>query len=213
MTDDVTLRTCPCCGGKAVRVAAPKPNDPRGWVYHALRCENYCLVTTWQCTPEKAAEIWNTRVSDPRVAALEAQLADARDCIDLFNRMIVRAECKWKEAHPDSAFYPDVPDLIVWLKEQVDTLAARRCETCRHRIGISALGTNICAVFGMMSCYIRGCDYWEAKPIRNCGNCLYWHAVPIDVGQGRCALLPEQAGTMYCTDACNKHEPKETNNA
>lgn len=133
MADDVTLLPCPCCGGKAVRVAAPKPNDPRGWVYHALRCENYCIVTTWQCTPEKAAEIWNTRVSDPRVAALEAQLADARDCIDLFNRMIVRAECAWKEQHPDSEFYPDVPDLIVWLKEQVDTLAERRCETCRFR--------------------------------------------------------------------------------
>lgn len=75
MADDVTLRTCPCCGGKAVRVAAPKPNDPRGWVYHALRCENYCLVTTWQCTPEKAAEIWNSRVSDPRIAELEGQVA------------------------------------------------------------------------------------------------------------------------------------------
>jgi hypothetical protein len=89
-------------------------------------------VTTWQCTPEKAAEIWNTRVSDPRVAALEAQLADARDCIDLFNRIIVRAECAWKEQHPDSAFYPDVPDLILWLKEQVDKLAERRCETCKQ---------------------------------------------------------------------------------
>ena len=67
-----------------------------------------------------------------RIADLEAQLADARDCIDLFNRIIVRAECAWKEQHPDSAFYPDVPDLILWLKEQVDKLAERRCETCKQ---------------------------------------------------------------------------------
>lgn len=69
---------------------------------------------------------------DARIAALEAQLAEARDCIDLFNRIIVRAECTWKAAHPDSEFYPDVPDLIVWLKEQVDKLAERRCETCKQ---------------------------------------------------------------------------------
>ena len=66
------------------------------------------------------------------IADLKAQLADARDCIDLFNRIIVRAECTWKAAHPDSAFYPDVPDLILWLKEQVNKLAERRCETCKQ---------------------------------------------------------------------------------
>jgi uncharacterized Fe-S radical SAM superfamily protein PflX len=116
MADDVTLLPCPCCGGKAVRVAAPKPNDSKGWVYHALRCENYCLVTTWQCAPEKAAEIWNTRVSDPRIAALEAQLAEARD---------------WSSTLADAA-----DDLRAELREAERELAAikaRRCETCRFR--------------------------------------------------------------------------------
>ena len=127
MADDVTLLPCPFCGAPA-EVYAP---------YKIIRCSNPdCLMevrTMVNLREERRAEVWNTRVSDPRVAALEAQLADARDCIDLFNRMIVRAECAWKEQHPDSAFYPDVPDLILWLKEQVDTLAARRCETCRFR--------------------------------------------------------------------------------
>lgn len=148
-----------------------------------------------------------------RVDDLSRALSAKEEIVAIYARCVRDAGCLWRKAHPGSEMYPDGVDLIVWLKEQVDTLAARRCETCRHRIGISALGTNICAVFGTMSCYIRGCDYWEARPMRNCGNCLYWHAVPIGVGQGRCALLPEQADAMYCTDTCNKHELKETPNA
>jgi len=123
MADDVTLLPCPFCGG------TPYVNDNDIWTY--MECE--CGAQGPQAdTKAEAREVWNTRVSDLRIAALEAQLADARDCIDLFNRIIVRAECKWKEAHPDSAFYPDVPDLILWLKEQVDKLAERRCETCKQ---------------------------------------------------------------------------------
>ena len=69
---DETLRECPACGGKAVPVSDTKPNDPKGWRYHALRCENYCFVTTWQCTAEEAAKAWNTRVTDPALAAKDA---------------------------------------------------------------------------------------------------------------------------------------------
>jgi hypothetical protein len=162
MADDVTLLPCPMCGGTDIRIARLSASpDQSVW------CHSCQLRTKW-CYRDDAIAAWNTRVPDPRVAELEAelaksrawratladtgdellvelrdaqrriaeleaQLADARDCIDLFNRMIVRAECTWKAAHPDSAFYPDGADLIVWFKEQVDTLAGRRCETCRIR--------------------------------------------------------------------------------
>ena len=135
MADDVTLLPCPFCGAPAELGVREWPGGAKDyWVW----CSRYsatdphgCFATTREHQdPDNAIAAWNTRVSDPRIAALEAELADARDCIDLFNRMIVRAECAWKEQHPDSEFYPDVPDLIVWLKEQVDALKERRCETC-----------------------------------------------------------------------------------
>ena len=132
MADDVTLLRCHCGAGPEVSQEA----YTRGVAIFCVSCGE---VTRFYDTAAEAYDVWNearrndaVAERDARIAALEAQLADARDCIDLFNRIIVRAECKWKEAHPDSAFYPDVPDLIVWLKEQVDTLSARRCETCKQ---------------------------------------------------------------------------------
>ena len=135
MADDVTLLPCKC-GAEPTLVHM-------GYYCYRVCCEACGEASTIQATAAIARKKWNKErmaemnavalaERDARIAALEAQLAEARECIDLFNRMIVRAECKWKEAHPDSAFYPDVPDLILWLKEQVDTLAARRCETCAH---------------------------------------------------------------------------------
>ena len=132
MADDVTLLPCKC--GTRPEVSQ-EPYTRRV----AIFCAGCGEVTRFYDTASEAYDAWNearrndaVAERDARIAALEAQLAEARDCIDLFNRMIVRAECKWKEQHPDSEFYPDVPDIIVWLKEQVDTLAARRCETCAH---------------------------------------------------------------------------------
>lgn len=100
--------------------------------------------------------------ADKTEAELEAQLADARDCIDLCNRMIVRAECAWKEQHPDSEFYPDVPDLIVWLKEQVDTLSARRCATCKYGRRISDIAYECKRTHANLVMWAHdGCSRWE----------------------------------------------------
>lgn len=125
---DVTLLPCKVCNSKR---AVPVRYESRSHgPYWRVSCANCEYDGPARKTKEAAITAWNACISDPRIAALEAQLADARDCIDLFNRIIVRAERKWKETHPDSEFYPDVPDLIVWLKEQVDKLAAWRCDTC-----------------------------------------------------------------------------------
>jgi len=76
MADDVTLLPCPFCGAPA-EVYAP---------YKIIRCSNPdCLMevrTMVNLREERRAEVWNTRVSDPRIAALEAQLAaiKARRC-------------------------------------------------------------------------------------------------------------------------------------
>lgn len=158
MADDVTLLPCPFCGSDDVRAKreAVKGTDDLVLSVSCRKC--HALVQEWG---DKAIALWNTRVSDPRIAALEAQLADARDCIDLFNRMIVRAECTWKAAHPDSAFYPDGADLIVWLKEQVDTLAGRRCETCAHYDG--AEHTSICWTHDSHMPPDGFCSYYEPK--------------------------------------------------
>ena len=184
--DDVTLRTCPCCGGKAVRVAAPKPNDPKGWVYHTLRCENYCLVTTWQCTPEKAAEIWNTRVSDPRVAALEAQLAEARDWSSTLADAAddLRAELRdAQEALSTSGIggiydtFQDVGDAIrqmaAYIKERdariaelEAALAAGRegtCETCAHAHEYEGALSCGLTESGRAIAHMMDCSYWEPK--------------------------------------------------
>jgi hypothetical protein len=110
---DVTLSECRYCGNDLVSSVAI-----RGRV--AIICDCCGARGPLKVGLAAAGKAWGG--PDPRIAALEAQLAEARDCIDLFNRIIVRAECKWKEQHPDSEFYPDVPDLIVWLKEQVDKL-------------------------------------------------------------------------------------------
>jgi len=107
------------------------------------------LQTKLFSTAEGAIAAWNTRVTDPALAAaqaevtrLTAELADKQETIRVFTRTIVRAEAAWKAQHQDSEFYPDVPDLLVWLKEQVDALKERRCETCKHYDGAEHL--SIC---------------------------------------------------------------------
>ena len=67
-----------------------------------------------------------------RIAELERDLKIEQEIVDLFNRCIHDAGKLWHETHPDAEMYPGGSGLIVWLKEQVDALAARRCETCAH---------------------------------------------------------------------------------
>lgn len=151
------LANCPFCGSDDVRTV--HGTDDRTIFVSCGKC--HALVQSWS---DKAISLWNTRVPDPRTAALEAQLAEAKDCIDLFNRMIVRAECAWKEQHPDSTFYPDVPDLILWLKEQVDTLAERRCETCKSwRGAIDADGWRTCKSLHTPMPPDARCDKWQGE--------------------------------------------------
>ena len=163
MADDVTLLPCKVCNSKR---AVPVRYESRSYgPYWRVSCANCEYDGPARKTKEAAIAAWNACVPNPRIAALEAQLAEARDCIDLFNRIIVRAECKWKEAHPDSAFYPDVPDLILWLKEQVDTLSARRCETCKHAI-VETPRICQCAYWdnGVSLLLAKdGCSRWQDK--------------------------------------------------
>ena len=162
MADDVTLLPCKVCNSKR---AVPVRYESRSYgPYWRVSCANCEYDGPARKTKEAAIAAWNACVPNPRVAALEAQLADARDCIDLFNRMIVRAECAWKEQHPDSAFYPDVPDLILWLKEQVDKLAARRCETCKSwRGAIDADGWRTCKSLHTPMPPDARCDKWQGE--------------------------------------------------
>jgi len=191
---DVTLLPCKVCGSER---AVPVRYEPRFYgPYWRVCCVNCEYNGPARQTKEEAAAAWNARVPDPRIAALEAQLADARDCIDLFNRMIVRAECAWKEQHPDSEFYPDVPDLIVWLKEQVDTLAARRCETCAHYDE-------------------RGWCEINARTYPGNGFCSEWEAALLPPDDGRCRSC---ADAPFCNedhrrDCLTLHPPKEAADA
>lgn len=96
-----------------------------------------------------------------RIAELEAELADAKDRIALFGDCLRRANALWMAQHPDSETYPDGVDLIVWLKEQVDTLAGRRCETCAHYDG--AEHTSICWTHDSHMPPDGFCSYYEPK--------------------------------------------------
>ena len=110
MADDVTLLPCPFCGAPA-EVYAP---------YKIIRCSNPdCLMevrTMVNLREERRAEVWNTRVSDPRIAALEAQLAEARDWSSTLADATDNLRAELREA-----------------KRELAAIKARRCETCRFR--------------------------------------------------------------------------------
>ena len=83
MADDVTLKPCPFCGAPAELGVCEWPGEARDyWVW----CSRYsatdphgCFATTREHQgPDNAIAAWNTRVPDPRIADLEAQLAEAR---------------------------------------------------------------------------------------------------------------------------------------
>jgi hypothetical protein len=105
------------------------------------------------------------------VARLTAELASAKETIRVFTRAVVRAERRWKEAHPDSAFYPDAPDLLAWVKEQVDKLAERRCETClwwkatKADYGVCTREPNIPAAWHRTDF----CSWYEPKEATDAG--------------------------------------------
>jgi len=74
-------------------------------------------------------KLWAEQKTDN--ARLKAELADKQETVDLFVRCMQRANRLWREAHPESPpCIPDAAEAIVWLKEQVDKMAERRCETC-----------------------------------------------------------------------------------
>ena len=151
-------------------------------------------------------------------ARLTAELASAKETIRVFTRTIVRAEATWKAQHQDSEFYPDVPDLVVWLKEQVDALKERRCETCRYYqyksgpYGTCGLEQATPDAYGWTP--DMGCSRHEPQaPKPKCDNCRQWLPAGFGFGRGFCELRPLDPRTTYCTDTCDKHEDKEGSDA
>ena len=63
---------------------------------------------------------------------LAAELAEKQARIDTFVLCMRTVARNWRAAHPGTKIYPSGADLIVWLKEQVDALVTRTCETCAH---------------------------------------------------------------------------------
>jgi len=212
---DETLRECPAC-----RQSRPYyDSETRGGVtLYAVACNICGHRTGWHSTRAIADTGWNTRVTDPALAAaqaevaeakaalertnlagidadftgvadaigqmaqhikeqaaevtrLTAELASAKETIRVCTRTIVRAEALWKAQHQDSEFYPDVPDLVVWLKEQVDALKERRCETCRwckepKSVGLVCYGETprwCDKLEAMVSSASQPCAYYEPK--------------------------------------------------
>ena len=102
------------------------PDLPADSVYEAAyqRCDN--LEAENACLKAELA------AAQARIAKLERDVKIEQEIVDLFNRCIHDAGKLWHETHPDAEMYPGGSGLIVWLKEQVDALAARRCETCAH---------------------------------------------------------------------------------
>jgi len=83
MADDVTLLPCPFCGAPAELGVREWPGGAKDyWVW----CSRYSATDSGGCfamtrehqDPDNAIAAWNTRVPDPRIADLEAQLTEAR---------------------------------------------------------------------------------------------------------------------------------------
>lgn len=113
MADDVTLLPCKVCNSK--RAVPVRYESGSYGPYWRVSCANCEYDGPARKTKEAAIAAWNACVPNPRIAALEAQLADARD---------------WSSTLADAA-----DDLRAELREAERELAAikaRRCETCRH---------------------------------------------------------------------------------
>lgn len=76
------------------------------------------------------AELLTAR--ENQVHDLSEALSALEEIIAIYARCIREASYLWQEAHPNSELYPDGAELVVWLKEQVNALAQRRCETCQY---------------------------------------------------------------------------------
>ena len=181
MADDVTLLPCPFCGG------TPYVNDNDIWTY--MECE--CGAQGPQAdTKAEAREVWNSRVSDPRIAALEAQLAEARDWSSTLADAAddLRAELRdAQEALSTSGIggiydtFKDVGDAIrqmaAYIKErdariaaleaEVAALQERRCETCIHgeptvRRGYKTIYCPRHDTYVWDGCDF-GCIYWQGE--------------------------------------------------
>lgn len=114
MADDVTLLPCPMCGGTDIRIAHLSASPDK-----SVWCHSCQLRTKW-CYRDDAIAAWNTRVPDPRIAELEAELAKSR---------------AWRATLADTgdellAELRDAQRRIAELEAELDALKARRCETC-----------------------------------------------------------------------------------
>lgn len=91
-------------------------------------CERY-QVALRDCVELRAA----LKAKSAEVARLTTELADKQATLNLFVKCLHRTNHLWREAHPDKPLeLPDGAEAFVWLKEQVDKLAERRCETCKQ---------------------------------------------------------------------------------
>jgi len=99
-----------------------------------------------------------------RVDDLSRALSAKEEIIAVYARCIRDAGRLWHEAHPDTAMYPDGADLIVWLKEQVDKMAERRCETCeRAYVAIGRLCCDAVTPDGEWVESDHYCGYYKLK--------------------------------------------------
>ena len=179
MADDVTLLPCPFCGSDDVRTV--HGTDDRTLFVSCGTC--HALVQEWG---DKAIALWNSRVPDPRVAALEAQLAEARDWSSTLADAAddLRAELRdAQEALSTSGIggiydtFQDVGDAIrqmaAYIKERdariaelEAALAAGRegtCETCAHAHEYEGALSCGLTESGRAIAHMMDCSYWEPK--------------------------------------------------
>lgn len=151
MADDVTLLPCPMCGGTDIRIAHLSASPDK-----SVWCHSCQLRTKW-CYRDDAIAAWNTRVPDPRVAELEAELAKSR---------------AWRATLADTgdellAELRDAQRRIAELEAELDALKARRCETCAHYDG--AEHTSICWTHDSHMPPDGFCSYYEPKEAADAG--------------------------------------------
>jgi hypothetical protein len=93
-----------------------------------------------------------------RCAALEAEVVNKQEAIDLFGRCLDRAGKKWCEAHPDKPLaWPDGAESFVWLWESLQPRGT--CGECRS----FGIGQGLCARYLAPRDPWSFCECWESK--------------------------------------------------
>jgi len=149
MADDVTLLPCPMCGGTDIRIARLSASpDQSVW------CHSCQLRTKW-CYRDDAIALWNTRVPDARVAALEA-----------VERVLADGEITTVGASFASTA-DAVAETIAELRRRERELAAlkaRSCDTCKHGRRISDIAYECKPTHGHLVMWAHdGCSRWEQR--------------------------------------------------